>query len=97
MQRLLLTGARQAAQTLGARARVDAALMSFSQRAGQAAAAARLLHRLTARGYGWTYGQRILIARLAWHVGGETDRHERDQSARAKECFSLLRIHGAVS
>ncbi len=68
MQRLLLAVLGQAAEPARARPGVHAARLALFERARQAAAAAGLLHQLTAHRHRRTHGQGLLIARLARHV-----------------------------
>lgn len=79
MQRLLLSVPRQAAQSVSAGPGVDAARLALGERAGEAAAAAGLLHQLTALRLGRTHGQRFLVAGLAGDVGGFSGAHRRQQ------------------
>lgn len=69
VQRLLLAVFGQAAEPARARPGVHAARLALFERARQAAAAAGLLHQLTAHRHRRTHGQGLLIARLARHVG----------------------------
>lgn len=68
VQRLLLAVLGQAAEPARARPGVHAAWLALFERARQAAAAAGLLHQLTAHRHRRTHGQGLLIARLARHV-----------------------------
>lgn len=76
VQGLLLPAPRQAAQALGAGARVDAARLPLGQGAGQAAAAARLLHQLASDRHRRAHGHRLLVARLAGDVGARAPGRE---------------------
>lgn len=68
VQRLLLAVLGQAAEPARARPGVHAAWLTLFERARQTAAAAGLLHQLTAHRHRRTHGQGLLIARLARHV-----------------------------
>lgn len=68
VQRLLLAVLGQAAEPARARPGVHAALLALFERARQAAAAAGLLHQLTAHRHRRAHGPGLLIARLARHV-----------------------------
>lgn len=82
VQGLLLSAAGETPQTLGARARVDAARLSLRERAREAAAAAGLLHGLAVHGHGRAHGASLVVARFAWDVGGEEGTRELQQSER---------------
>ena len=69
VQRLLLSILGQAAESARARPGVHAARLVLFERARQAAAAAGLLHQLTAHRHRRAHGQGLLIARLARHEG----------------------------
>lgn len=69
VQRLLLAVLGQATKPARARPGVHAARLALFQRARQAAAAAGLLHQLTADRHRRTHGLGFLVARLARHVG----------------------------
>lgn len=71
VQRLLLVLPGEAAQPLGAALSVDAARLPLRQGAGHAAAAARLLDQLTAKGAGGAHGEGFLVAGLAVHEGAQ--------------------------
>lgn len=55
VKRLFLAAPRQAPEPVTARAGVDTACLTLGQRAGQAAAATRLLHQLTTNGHRGTH------------------------------------------
>lgn len=76
VQGLLLAAAGETAESLGARARVDAARLALGERAREAAAAAGLLHELAAHWHRRAHGQRLFVTRLAWHVGAEEGARE---------------------
>lgn len=74
VQRLLLALAREAAEPAGAALGVDAAGLPGRQGAGEAAAAARLLHQLAAQRRRRAERQRLAVAGLALHEGAQAPR-----------------------
>lgn len=77
VQRLLLALARQAAEPSGAALGVDAAGLPGGQGAGEAAAAARLLHQLAAQRRRRAQRQSFAVARFALNEGTQAPREPR--------------------
>lgn len=87
MQRLLLTVLGQAAEAARARPRVHAAWLAFLECARQAAAATGLLDQLAAHRHWRAQRPRLLVARLARHVGsgGGAAAHGRRQNQQQRQ------------
>lgn len=77
VQRLLLALAGQAAESSGAALGVDAAGLPGGQGAGEAAAAARLLHQLAAQRRRRAQRQSFAVARFALNEGTQAPREPR--------------------